>query len=1196
MVFVGLLLAWSACLRSDAKVLEFDVAGGKAVETLKVAAIQGDVEILISVEASSNVQTNTIRGRFEVQEALSLMLEGTPLVAVPVSNGKAYGIIERSTDLDTDSSDQLDLQSTKEEPPMNFKKTKKKIKIGSLFRGLVAIAAPGLVATEGVAQVEDVNVDGDEVFELSPFEVKNSDNDIGYYSENTLAGSRLNSSISDLASSITVVTSQQLEDTAAVDINDVFLYEANTEGMGNYTAYEVDKNGAVQDLGAGRSNGGIASGPSTSNRVRGIAPADTARDYFPSIARIPFDAYNTQTIEINRGPNSILFGLGSAAGIVNQSQSKAVVGSNSGEVQVRFGSWDSFRASASINRTIVENRLAVNVSVLNDEKGYRRKPSYDRTNREYIALTYRPTDSTSVRGTYERYRNENRRPNNVTPRDMVTSWVNAGSPAWNPLTRTFTINGATSAAIDSDSDLPNGLGGQSGRPLFYYDQGELEGFYQRRFGNEPGNVGGGTVYRQMVSNGDVEGPLYVLPGVTDRSVYDWESINIVSSNVGEDEATIQSLEIDQKILPNLYLNLGFFEESFESRNSYFIGQQTGATIQIDPNTHMLDGSANPYFGRAFVETREPDEFLQTEDNSNIRATIAYEMDFTQTDNWTRHFGSHRAMGLASSRDYDTSYYRWRQMVVSDNPWVNPSNLSAGAGGAIYRRMYLGGTDGTVDYDPGIILNGPLSTSFSVAYPTEAVAADAPLDSFVWTTEAVALDNELHFVSPAGNQDTDSEAFVLQSHFWDKKIVTTLGWRSDDNRGRSSNFPAIDPVTGRADPAEVGTDWSDWQEVSGSTSTRGIVVKPTEWLNFHYNESDNFTPEGVSYDIRDGSFLPLPTGEGKDWGIGFNLFEGKLYANLNFFEAAQVNSRVGGTGTFIWRMGYFDEDFFGDWAAHVADLEGLSGSAADARVQEITQWPANFAQYNDNVVGTSTLQAEGTELQVIYNPLPNWNFKFNVAQQETVFSDIAPEYEAWKAERLAVWQNASSSLLPDGFQNFWDYDNDNAPYDIGTKRNALHGTLNTPEAWFNTNVDANMALQKKLEGKATPNQREWRWNVITNYKFNDGRFKGLGVGGSARWEDAAIIGYLGGTPDADGVLRELDPNRPVYSGEEFHVDLWASYSMPVLSDKANLKFQLNVRDALESGGLEAIGINPNGQKTAFRIVDPRRFYLTTTLEF
>lgn len=69
---------------------------------------------------------------------------------------------------------------------------------------------------------------GNEVVTLSPFEVDASKSK-GYYAENTLAGSRLNTGVADLASSITVVTKQQLQDTGALNINDRFLYEANGE-------------------------------------------------------------------------------------------------------------------------------------------------------------------------------------------------------------------------------------------------------------------------------------------------------------------------------------------------------------------------------------------------------------------------------------------------------------------------------------------------------------------------------------------------------------------------------------------------------------------------------------------------------------------------------------------------------------------------------------------------------------------------------------------------------------------------------------------------------------------------------------------------------------------------------------------------------------------------------------------------------
>lgn len=79
-----------------------------------------------------------------------------------------------------------------------------------------------LLASFSVASVAFSQTDS-EIFELSPFAVVTSDSDIGYHAENTLAGSRLNTNVSDLASSITIVTRQQMEDTGSLDINDIFL-------------------------------------------------------------------------------------------------------------------------------------------------------------------------------------------------------------------------------------------------------------------------------------------------------------------------------------------------------------------------------------------------------------------------------------------------------------------------------------------------------------------------------------------------------------------------------------------------------------------------------------------------------------------------------------------------------------------------------------------------------------------------------------------------------------------------------------------------------------------------------------------------------------------------------------------------------------------------------------------------------------
>ena len=103
-----------------------------------------------------------------------------------------------------------------------------------------------------------------------------------------------------------------------------------------------------------------------------------------------------------------------------------------------------------------------------------------------------------------------------------------------------------------------------------------------------------------------------------------------------------------------------------------------------------------------------------------------------------------------------------------------------------------------------------------------------------------------------------------------------------------------------------------------------------------------------------------------------------------------------------------------------------------------------------------------------------------------------------------------------------------------------------------------------------------------------------MGGGFHWQDKGVIGYLGGPPDTDGAIRELDPNKPVYDKARYSVDLMAGYEVKI--GKVNTRLQLNVRNVFEDGRLQPIAVNPDGTPWAFRIVDPRQFVLTATFDF
>jgi hypothetical protein len=65
-----------------------------------------------------------------------------------------------------------------------------------------------------------------------------------------------------------------------LDINDIFLYEASTEGIGTYTQFEVDRNASPTDN---------SLNPQGANRVRGVGSANISFGNFETSGRVPID-------------------------------------------------------------------------------------------------------------------------------------------------------------------------------------------------------------------------------------------------------------------------------------------------------------------------------------------------------------------------------------------------------------------------------------------------------------------------------------------------------------------------------------------------------------------------------------------------------------------------------------------------------------------------------------------------------------------------------------------------------------------------------------------------------------------------------------------------------------------------------------------------------------------------------------------
>nr|MBP8256502.1 hypothetical protein [Opitutaceae bacterium] len=276
--------------------------------------------------------------------------------------------------------------------------------------------------------VEASNRTTGETVELSPFTVVS--NDRGYFSSNTMSGTRLNSNIEDLAQSITVMTKEQMNDFAMLDINDMFDHMASTEGTSSYSLFETDRTGAVVDQ--------VSLNPNNANRVRGIGNANIAFNNIATTGRVPLDPLWMDSLELSRGPNANIFGLGNASGTVNQVPATANLTRDFTKVEMRADSYGGWRGSLDVNRRI-SDKIAMRASYAYQHTGFIRKPAGENARRISAQLKLQPTKSTTLAVSWYNYRNAAVRPNFTTPRDYYTDWIKAGRPGWNPVTRLVTL-------------------------------------------------------------------------------------------------------------------------------------------------------------------------------------------------------------------------------------------------------------------------------------------------------------------------------------------------------------------------------------------------------------------------------------------------------------------------------------------------------------------------------------------------------------------------------------------------------------------------------------------------------------------------------------------------------------------------------------------------------------------------------------
>jgi hypothetical protein len=215
-------------------------------------------------------------------------------------------------------------------------------------------------------------------------------------------------------------------------------------------------------------------------------------------------------------------------------------------------------------------------------------------------------------------------------------------------------------------------------------------------------------------------PLFVTtPTISNKSMYDWSSINLSAPNRLMDRTITTNVQIEQEFLNTsrqfLVGQVAFMREDSQryQRNLLGIANTEGQSgqLEIDPNEKLLDGTTNPYFLRPFIASDKPATLWQPAKWDTYRAQLAYRLDLTQEKGWLKWLGVEQLTAYDEYKYQINRQYRFRESMLDAKTWLTPgvyrSYQSVPAGTPTVQgilnglfRYYVGDTSGNnVDYAP-----------------------------------------------------------------------------------------------------------------------------------------------------------------------------------------------------------------------------------------------------------------------------------------------------------------------------------------------------------------------------------------------------------------------------------------------------------------------------------------------------------------
>ncbi|MEO6245236.1 MAG: TonB-dependent receptor plug domain-containing protein, partial [Opitutaceae bacterium] len=834
---------------------------------------------------------------------------------------------------------------------------------------------------------------GADTVTLSPF-VVNTTGDTGYAATSTLSGSRLNTELKDVAAQVSVFTQELLNDLAATNIEQAFLYSSNTETY--FNNYSVD--GDYPGIDAG-------------TRVRGLGSASALRGMFPTFFQT--DTYNIERITLSSGPNSILFGLGNSAGSFDSTLKQANFRRKRGDFGLRFDSFGSKRESLDVNQVLIDKKLAVRLAALNDETNFFRKPSFDDSRRLFATVTAQPFEKTVVRASAEWIHRNAAKPSLTLPRDLVTPWIAAGRPAYDNRQPTSATASNVLKVVPAN---------QRG---FIAPNNDNRARYVYMYGATAGTPG------LFPTQGDVVtiGPNFLMPQTFDQTfLYSLDREDLVPyrkvnntgrANEDRQQGRAVNLELEQRITKDFGVQIAYAREDSFLRSGGFSGGGTNqfgssgtgqAEVFADANQYIRtanlvlinNAQLNPNFGKLYLD-QSPGENRSIGQYDEFRVTGAYRLDFTKQKNIFRWLGTHQFSSVYSTSLRDQVSQGTKRYIEGKNSTnFVPATDVAFQKPTNNNRAYV-----TYRY----YLDSPADPASQGRYSFDRPAGVDVFETQTFTDpyNGATLRTYL-FDNPNGTYTSAtltrsrviSRMIASQSYFLKNRVILFYGLRKDVvslANGINKDPNAPNQLVGDRIPDSYNTALNQfyapyWQyrfagynfTDSATKANSGLVVRPLPWLSTHLSRSENYKVDTAGafdpYNVR----IPSGVGKSEDYGFTVATNDNRFSVRLNFFKNTQLNntapSSLSAARSALYNIEKAIEDYDQSVQPNGVSPRVLSGG--------------QYRLVSDAV-------SRGFDAQLTAN-LGGWRIFFTAGRQNAVTTNIATSWDVWSKARAAeLWQ-------------------------------------------------------------------------------------------------------------------------------------------------------------------------------------------------